>query len=574
MSKEMSEGAREFRAARDQLLQHQEDREDQETVRREFAWPRPEHFNWALDHFDHVATTRPDRTALWLVEEDGTENRHTYRQLSERSDQVANWLLSQGVHSGDRIMVALGDQVELWEITLAAIKLGAVVCPTSPALSEGDLVDRLDRGEISHVVCSPTETERFDPLRGHWTRICVGYMDGWLSYPDSEHAGLEFQQPRPTAPDDPLLMYFTSGTATAPKPVTHTQSSYPIGHLSTMYWQGVRPGDIHLNVSAPGWAKHAFGSFFGPWNAEATVLVVKQAAFDPERFLDALVRHGVDTLCAPPTVWRMLDQADPGAYRVDLREAVATGEPLDPEVIRHFQEAWGITVRDGFGQTETTMLIGNGPGQPVVTGSMGRALPGYDITIVDPATEEPSDTGEICVDLGNAPVGAMRGYSDDPERTRRNIRSGRYRTGDIASVDSHGYITYIGRIDDVFKASDYRISPFELESVLVEHEYVAEVAVVPSPDPLRLSVVKAYVTTADGVAPDSESARAILQYARDRLSPHKRVRRLEFGDLPKTHSGKIRRVHLRRAEAARGAVTDGTRNPREFWEEDLPGLKE
>ena len=567
----MSEGAREFRAARDLLLRY---RQDQETAHREFTWPRPEHFNWALDHFDQVAASRPDRTALWIVDKDGTETRHTYQRLSQRSDQVANWLIGQGVHPGDRIMVALDDQVELWEITLAAIKLGAVVSPTSPTLSEGDLVDRLDRGDISHVVCSPIETERFESLSGHWTRICVGYMDGWLSYPDSEHAGLEFHQPRSTAPDDPLLLYFTSGTAARPKPVTHTQSSYPIGHLSTMYWLGVQPGDVHLSVAAPGWAKHAFGSVFAPWNAEATVLVVNQERFDPATLLDAVVRCGVDSLCLPPTVWRMILQIDPGAWPVGLREAVATGEPLNSEVIHRIQDAWGVTVRDGFGQTETTMLIGNGPGRPVVSGSMGRPLPGYDIVIADPVTDERTDTGQICVDLSEAPVGLMRGYSDNPGRTREATRTGLYRTGDIATRDASGNITYIGRIDDVFKASDYRISPFELESVLVEHEYVAEAAVVPSPDPLRLSVVKAYVTPIEGVTPDAENARAILRYARERLSPYKRVRRLEFADLPKTTSGKIRRVQLRRAEAERGTVTDGTRNPREFWEEDLPGLKD
>ncbi len=569
MSHEMSEGAREFRAARDLLLQH---REDQERAHREFTWPRPDRFNWALDHFDLVAATRPDRTALWLVEEDGTEAHHTYRQLSERSNQVANWLIGQGVHPGDRIMLMLGNQVELWETLLAAIKLGAVITPAATNLSEGDLVDRLDRGDIAHVICSPAETERFAYLRGHWTRICVGYMDGWLSYPDSEHAGLDFTPPRHTEPDDPLLLYFTSGTTARPKLVTHTQTSYPVGHLSTMYWLGVQPGDVHLNVSAPGWAKHAYSSVFAPWNAEATVLVVNQERFDPAALLDAVVRCGASTLCAPPTAWRMLLQADPGAWKVGLREVVSAGEPLNPEIVDRVRDAWGLTVRDGFGQTETTLLVGNGPGQEVVAGSMGRAMPGYDIVLVDPETEERADTGEICVDLADEPVGAMRGYSDSPERTREATRRGLYRTGDIAMRDSRGYITYIGRSDDVFKASDYRISPFELESVLIEHEYVAEAAVVPSPDPLRMSVAKAYVSLVEGVAPDADAARAVLEYVRDHLSPYKRVRRLEFAALPKTTSGKIRRVQLRRAEAERGTVTDGTRNPHEFWEEDLPGL--
>ncbi|WP_159943012.1 MULTISPECIES: AMP-binding protein [unclassified Nocardiopsis] len=571
MSREKAEaGAAEFRAARDLLLTH---REDQERARREFTWPRPEQFNWALDYFDEVAERRPDRTALRIVEEDGSEARYTYRQMSERSSQVANWLNNQGVRAGDRILLMLGNQVELWETLLAAIKLGAVVAPTATALSGTDLMDRLERGEIAHVVCSAAETEKFAGMSGHWTRICVGYVEGWLAYADSEHAGLDFHPPHPVHPDDPLLLYFTSGTSARPKLVTHTQRSYPVGHLSTMYWLGVQPGDVHLNVSAPGWAKHAYGSVFAPWNAEATVLVVNQDRFDPERLLDEVVRRGVDTLCAPPTVWRMFLQTDLASWKVGLREAVATGEPLNAEVVDRVREAWGITVRDGFGQTETTILLGNGPGETVVPGSMGREMPGYSVVLADQATEEPSDTGQICVDTTEEPVGLMKGYADSPELTREVKRGSRYRTGDIASRDSNGYITYIGRSDDVFKASDYRISPFELESVLVEHEYVAEAAVVPSPDPLRLAVAKAYVALAAGVAPDSETARSIMAYARERLSPYKRVRRLEFADLPKTVSGKIRRVQLRQAEAERGAVTDDARNPREYWEEDLPGLK-
>ncbi|MDE3719796.1 AMP-binding protein [Nocardiopsis sp. N85] len=567
MSKEAAaEGAAEFRAARDLLLRL---RDDREAAHREFIWPRPAVFNWALDHFDEVAERRPDRTALWIVNEDGEEEKYTYRHMSERSSQVANWLYGQGVHPGDRILVMLGAQVELWEITLAAIKLGAVVVPTATNLTEGDLLDRLDRGEIKHVVCSPVDTEKFIGLHGHWTRICVGYMDGWLGYPDSEHAGLEFHPPSRVGPDDPLLIYFTSGTTAKPKLVVHTQRSYPVGHLSTMYWLGLRPGDVHLNVSVPGWGKHAYSSVFGPWNAEATVLTVRQNDFSPERLLDEIVRRGVDTFCAPPTVWRMLVQTDLASWKVGLREALAAGEPLNAEVVDRVREAWGITVRDGFGQTETTLLIGNSPGQPVIPGSMGREMPGYRVVLVDPATDKPADTGEICVDMTNAPPGVMKGYADSPELTRQVTRRGLFHTGDLAARDANGNITYIGRGDDVFKASDYRISPFELESVLVEHEYVAEAAVVPSPDPLRLAVAKAFVTPAPGVAPTAETARAILAHTRARLSPYKRVRRLEFADLPKTVSGKIRRVQLRREEAERGTIADGSRNPNEFWEEDL-----
>ncbi|MFL1377818.1 MULTISPECIES: AMP-binding protein [unclassified Nocardiopsis] len=569
MSKEAAaEGAAEFRAARDLLLRL---REDREAAHREFTWPRPEVFNWALDHFDEVAERRPDRTALWIVDEDGTEEKHTYRRMAERSSQVANWLHAQGVHAGDRILVMLGPQVELWEITLAAVKLGAVVVPTATNLTEGDLVDRLERGEIKHVVCSPVDTEKFEGLSGHWTRICVGYMDGWLGYPDSEHAGLDFHPAQRIGPDAPLLVYFTSGTTAKPKLVVHTQRSYPVGHLSTMYWLGVRPGDVHLNVSVPGWGKHAYSSVFGPWNAEATVLVVRQDRFSSERLLDEIVRCGVHTFCAPPTVWRMLVQTDLASWKVPLREALAAGEPLNAEVVEHVRKAWGLTVRDGFGQTETTLLVGNSPGQHVVPGSMGREMPGYRIVLADPVTEEPGDSGEICVDLSDEPVGIMKGYADSPDLTRLATRRGLFHTGDLASREADGHITYIGRGDDVFKASDYRISPFELESVLVEHEYVAEAAVVPSPDPLRLAVAKAFVTPAPGVPATAETARAILEHVRARLSPYKRVRRLEFAELPKTVSGKIRRVQLRREEAERGPVTDGSRHPAEFWEEDFTG---
>lgn len=561
-------GAAEFRAARDLLLEH---RLDLPTAHQLFTWPRPESFNWALDHFDVVAETRPDRTALWIIGEQ-REDKYTYRHMSERSNQVANWLHSQGVHPGERILVMLGDQVELWELLLAAIKLGVVVSPTPPSLSESELVDRLDRGDISHVVCAAPETEKFTHLQGHWTRICVGYMEGWLSYPDSEYAGLDFHPPHPPGVDDPLLLYFTAGTTAEPKLVTHTQSSYPIGHLSTMYWTGIQPGDVHLNSASPGWAKHAYSSVFAPWNAEATVLVLTQERFDPERLLDEISRRGVDTFCAPPTVWRLLLQQDLASWKVGLREAVATGEPLNAEVVEQVRRAWNLTVRDGFGQTETTLLVGNSPGQVVVPGSMGRAMPGYDIMLLDPGTDEPvpdGGPGQICVDLTRAPAGLMKGYSDNPDHSREVARGQLYRTGDIATREADGYITYIGRSDDVFKASDYRVSPFEIESVLVEHEYVTEAAVVPSPDPLRMAVVKAFVSLAEGVPAEASTARAILKHVEGRLAPYKQVRRVEFIDLPKTASGKIRRVALRRGEAERGTVTDGSRNPNEFWEEDF-----
>ncbi|MFC4560357.1 AMP-binding protein [Nocardiopsis mangrovi] len=557
-----------FRSARDFLLEH---RDDQERAVRGFHWPRPDRFNWVLDHFDPAAAEHPDRTALWIVADDGSEARATYGEIAARSHQVANWLHAQGVHRGDRILMMLGDQMELWETMLAAMRLGAVIIPATPQLTEDDLADRLQRGGVAHVVVDAPDTGKFADLPGHWSRISVGRVEGWLSYGDSEHAGLDFTPAHETRADDPLLLYFTSGTTARPKLVRHTHASYPIGHLTTMYWIGVRPGDVHLNVASPGWAKHAYSSLFAPWSAGATVLVVNQDRFDAARLLDRIVGCGVDTFCAPPTVWRMLIQADLGRWNVPIREAVAAGEPLNSEVVDRVRDAWGVTVRDGFGQTETTVQVGNGPGEEVRPGSMGRPMPGFTVVLEDPVTGETGDHGEICLDLADAPVGLMTGYLDDDDRTAEVMRNGRYHTGDVASRDADGYITYIGRSDDIFKASDYRISPFELESVLIGHEAVAEAAVVPAPDPVRLAVPKAYVTLVDGVSPGPEVARSILGYCRTHLASYKRVRRVEFAELPKTVSGKIRRVQLRTAEEDR---RDAPRGEQEYREEDFPGLKD
>jgi acetyl-CoA synthetase len=344
-------------------------------------------------------------------------------------------------------------------------------------------------------------------------------------------------------------LYFTSGTTAKPKLVLHSHQSYPVGHLSTMYWLGLQPGDVHLNISSPGWAKHAWSCFFAPWNAQACVMVYNYERFQARGLLDVLQSRGVTSLCAPPTVYRLLMQEDLAAWRVQLRELIGAGEPMNPEVIARFREAWGLQLRDGFGQTETTAQIGNTPGQPLKPGSMGRPLPGYRVQLLD-ADDQPASEGEIGLDLAAGPLGLMLGYADDAERTAEVMRAGHYHTGDIASRDADGYITYVGRTDDVFKASDYRISPFELESVLIEHPAVAEGAVIPSFDPVRLAVPKAVVTLTAGHTPSEELARDILAFCRERLGPYKRIRKIEFAPLPKTISGKIRRAELRRLDEA------------------------
>ncbi|MGW5653345.1 AMP-binding protein [Streptomyces humi] len=556
----MTSATEDFRRARDFLLEH---RTDYATAYAGFEWPRPDHFNWALDWFDVIAEGN-DRTALHIVEEDGTETKLSFAELAERSDRVAGHLRARGVEPEDRILVMLGNQAELWETALAAMKLRAVVIPATPLLGPADLRDRVDRGRVKHVIVRTEDAAKFDEVPGSYTRIAVGGVPvaGWEPYEDAYVAAAGFVPDGPTLADDPLMLYFTSGTTAHPKLVEHTHTSYPIGHLATMYWIGLKPGDVHLNISSPGWAKHAWSNLFAPWNAEATVFIHNYSRFDAGRLMAEMERHGVTSFCAPPTVWRMLIQADLGRLGTPPREVVAAGEPLNPEVIEQVRRAWNVTVRDGFGQTETAVQVSNSPGQTLKTGSMGRPSPGYRVELLDPVSGAPGAAeGEIALDLSARPVGLMTGYHGDADRTAEAMAGGYYRTGDIGSRDEDGYITYVGRADDVFKASDYKISPFELESALLEHEAVAEAAVVPAPDELRLAVPKAYVVLAAGWEPGPDTAKVLFEHSRQVLAPYKRIRRLEFAPLPKTVSGKIRRIELREATAAGSAE--------EYREEDF-----
>lgn len=622
-----------FREARDGLLALAGNYEKAVDI---FIWPQLDGpFNWAVDFFDAMARGN-DACALWIVEEDGSEHKYSFDDMVRRSDQVAAWLSGQGVRRGDPVLLMLGNQVELWECMLAAMKLGAVIMPTASAAGRADLADRIQRGGARFVIANAADAGKFDEVPGDYTGILVGaehgfdtgsgfdalagaggwdaaepwsgaqpqagagprsgaeawvasepwsgaqppavagagqetgWLDtGWLDYGRS-YAAEPVRQHTVTDAAEPLLFYFTSGTTSRPKLVEHTQVSYPVGHLSTMYFLGLQPGDVHLNISSPGWAKHAWSSFFAPWNAEATVFIYNYTRFRPEALLEQLHRAEVTSLCAPPTVWRMMIQSSLGERPAQLRELIGAGEPLNPEVISRVQTAWGLSIRDGFGQTETTALVGNTPGADLHPGSMGRPLPGVPVVIVDPASGRPADEGEICLDLARKPLNLMTGYRGDPDRSAAAIEGGYYHTGDMAVRDADGYITYIGRTDDVFKASDYKISPFELENVLIEHPAVAEAAVVPAPDKLRLAVPKAYIALAEGWEPSRETALSILAYSREHLAPYLRVRRLQFHELPKTMSGKIRRVQLRALE------NDGDpagREGVEYRDDEFPELR-
>jgi acetyl-CoA synthetase len=575
-----------FRDARNQLLSW---RGDHRTAVSDFRWPElGDRFNWAVDWFDVIARGNEQPALVILEEADAAGGKSaeswSFDTLARRSDQVAAWLADQGVGKGDAVIVMLGNQVELWETMLGIIKLGAVIMPTTTAVGPADLRDRIERGGAGFVVANASDTAKFDDVPGDYGRLAVtrggAPPEGWESLDDAYRLDVPPAEHPGTAPGDRLLLYFTSGTTSQPKLVEHTQVSYPVGHLTTMYWLGLEPGDVHLNISSPGWAKHAWSCFFAPWIAEATVFLYNYSRFDPPALLRVLRENEVTSLCAPPTVWRMLINADLSGGPGSLREIVGAGEPLNPEVIEQVNVAWGLQLRDGYGQTETTAQVGNVPGSPVKPGSMGQPLPGVPVVLVDPltgervlATEDGPGEGEICLDLTDRPLPLMTGYQGDDERNAEAMAGGYYHTGDVATVDSDGYITYVGRTDDVFKASDYKISPFELESVLIEHPAVAEAAVVPAPDAVRAAVPKAYIVLAPGNEPTEETALSILRYAREHLAPWQRVRRIEFAELPKTISGKIRRVELRGREDEL-AAGDGDAAPENEWRDDqFPQLR-
>jgi acetyl-CoA synthetase len=565
-----------FQEARAFLLKH---RTDYDAAVKAFRWPDPVPFNWALDWFDAELAGNPasrDHPALWIVDAGtGRETKLSFAALSRRSNQAANFLRAQGLKRGDHLLLLLGNVVPLWETMLAAMKLGVVVIPATTLLTPDELQDRLDRGRARVVVATQDQVAKFANLRADkLIRIVVdatSEQEGWLPFEEVVNFPETFTPDGPTRADEAMLLYFTSGTTAKPKLVRHSQRSYPTGALSTMYWLGLQPGDVHLNISSPGWAKHAWSCFFAPWNAGATVFVVNQPRFDAKALLATIGRCGVTTLCAPPTVWRLFIQERLADFKVSLREVCGAGEPLNPEVIDQVRSAWGLTIRDGYGQTETTALAGNSPGQTVKVGSMGRPLPGYRVQITDVdghATKE----GEVTLVLGaDRPAGLMQGYQGEDGKLS-GADGALYRSGDVVFADEDGYLTFVGRSDDVFKSSDYRISPFELESVLLEHEAVAEAAVVPSPDPIRLAIPKAYVLLVAGVGRTPETALSIFRHLHARLAPFKRIRRIELvTELPKTISGKIRRVQLRRLEHDDNRA-DALRG-HEFREEDFPELQ-
>jgi acetyl-CoA synthetase len=555
----MPDNAAPFIAARNLLLRL---RTDYDAAVREFRWPVMDRFNWALDYFDHLP---PDSLALWCI---GTvEEKLSFGELQARSNQVANYLRQSGVRRGDRVMLLLPNVRQLWEAMLALMKLGAVFSPSPTLLTEAEISDRFERGRMRHAIVDASLVGRLTNLTAGFTRIAVGGAPGWHRFEDAYDAQKTFVPEGETRANDPLVMYFTSGTTAKPKLVLHTHQSYPVGLLPAMYAGGVQPGDVCLGVAPPGWAAHVWG-LFATWSTPAAIVARSRPQFDPKQLLGDLAGCGASVFSAPPTVWRMLIQQDMGSRPVRLREVLSGGEPLNPEVIEHVERVWDLVLRDVYGQTETTLTVGNPPGQTIVPGAMGWPMPGYAVKLLDENGEEARE-GEVAIALEPRPLGLLQGYQQE-DGSVLPVEGRYYRTGDLARTDSGGRLTFIGRADDVFKSSDYRLSPFEIESALIEHEAVAEVAVVPSPDPQRLVVPKAFIALAAGHPPDRATAFDIFAQTRERLAPYKRVRRIEFCDLPKTISGKIRRAELRQQEAVRRA--GGERGAAEFWEEDFREL--
>jgi len=563
-------GLREFTVARDFLL----NAHNYEEAKAGFDWPTLNRFNWALDYFDTLAG-KCSNPALMYVDDKGLETKVTFQAMKDRSSKAANFLMALGLKRKDRIMLMMPSSVELFEVFLGAMKVGCVIIPASTLLTVDDIRDRIGRGKAKCVFTGADLTSRVDSasIPDSVSRVSVGGgRKGWTDYADMDTQSGNFRTEDTFSSEDELLIYFTSGTTAKPKLVLQTHGSYPVGHLSTMYWIGARKGDIHYNISAPGWAKYAYSSIFGAWNAEATSFLYSYSGkFDPKHVLSVIESHGVSTLCAPPTVWRFLLLENLTDYHFSLRELISAGEPLNPEINQKVHDATGLSIREGFGQSETTITVGFFPGMEVKLGSMGVVAPGFNVEILDDEYNPvpPKTDGMLAIRVKpRRPVGVMEGYIDPREKNREVFVHDWYLTGDLASRDAEGYFWFIGRADDVFKSSDYRISAFEVESELMVHPSITEVAVVASPDPLRGFVPKAYVMLKPKLIASRELALGIFNFTRQRMAPYKRPRIIQFvNELPKTVSGKIKRTDLRKLETDQRRSP--TRNKDEYFESDF-----
>ncbi|MDK2889240.1 medium-chain acyl-CoA synthetase [Desulfofundulus australicus DSM 11792] len=533
---------------------------DYEKTYAEFRWEKPEYFNFARDVIDKWAQD-PAKLAMLWVDDEGNEVRKTFYEFSVASRRAANVLREQGVKQGDVVVVILPRLIEWWEINLACLRMGAVVSPGTTQLTAKDIKYRLETAEAVCVITDNDVAPRVDEVIGECptvkSRIIVGEpRQGWLNYREAVARASDNFTTANTRSDDNAILYFTSGTTGYPKMTVHTHASYPLGHIITgKYWLDLRPDDLHWNLSDTGWAKAAWSSFFGPWNMGAALFVHHSPRFSPKKTLELLQKYPITTLCGAPTNYRMMVLEDLSQYKfTTLRHCVGAGEPLNPEVIEVWKKATGLTIRDGYGQTETVLVCGNFPCIEPRFGSMGKPSPGFDVQVIDEEGNilPPNTEGDVAIRVKpERPVGLFKEYWKDPEKTASVHRGDWYLTGDRAYKDEDGYLWFVGRADDVILTSGYRIGPFEVESALLEHPAVAESAVVSSPDEIRGEVVKAFVVLAPGYQPSDELVKELQEHVKKVTAPYKYPRKVEFVEsLPKTISGKIRRVELREREWA------------------------
>ena len=534
---------------------------------------KPEYFNWVKEIFEdiHVKDT-PEATALLWT--DGNETTpYSFSKMSQLTNQLINFFRNKGIQQGNVILTQLALQPITWYSILATIKGGYKMIPAAGILGVNEIMYRFEK-LLPEVVIADQEnafkTDEAEILTGKTVRVKIiaeGKREGWFSLEDIEKEG-NIAEAAPTKSDEALFLFFTSGTTGMPKVVIHTHFSYPFGHLTTSSWIGLQQNDIHYNISQPGWAKFGWSSFFAPWNIGTTIFAWHHShRFVAAETLSLIAQNKVTTFCAPPTVYRMLIQEDLKKYSFHFRECVSAGEPLNPEVIEAWKKGTGLVIRDGYGQTECTCLVANLPGNKVKSGSMGKPTFLYEVVIADnegltlPVGEE----GTICIKTTtHKPNGLFQGYFGEPEKKSEVFKHGLYYTGDKAYRDEDDYIWFVGRDDDVIKSSDYRVGPFEVESVLLEDMAVLESAVVGSPHPLKGFAVKAFIILNEGFTPDRELANKLFAYCRRNMAPYKIPRIIEFvTELPKTISGKIRRVELRAMEAENKAKQ--MKNEMEFF---------
>jgi acyl-coenzyme A synthetase/AMP-(fatty) acid ligase len=542
---------------------------DYEAECRSFQLDVPEYFNFAADVIDKQAQN-PDKEAMLWIGQHGEERHITFAHFSDASRRAANAFSALGIGKGDPVLVMLPRIPEWWETILGLMRLGAIPIPCTTLLTPKDIQFRADIAEAVAIVTDHEGAAKFDQVRADCpstkyailadeVNADIAGREGWTNYHQIVSEASPDFTGRKTRSDDPCLVYFTSGTVGYPKMVLHTHASYPIGHIITgKYWLDLHEDDLFWNLSETGWAKFSWSNLFGPWSQGASMFIQDaRGKFNSIETLEMLNKYPITTLCAPPTAYRMLVLDEPMAYMKAhppkaLHHCVGAGEPLNPEVIKVWQEATGMTIRDGYGQTETVLLCGNFPPLTVKPGSMGKPSPGFEVSVIDREGTElpPNKEGDIAVRVKpQRPTWMFREYWRDPDASSACIRGDWYVTGDRAYKDEDGYFWFVGRADDVINSAGYRIGPFEVESALKEHPAVAESAVVASPDEMRGEIVKAFVILAPGYTASPELASELQEHVKRVTAPYKYPREIEFVDsLPKTISGKIRRVELREME--------------------------